>query len=212
MIVGQEKPSLDDLIHFGVKGMRWGVIRDKTSDASSRIKNKVSSLDKKKLKKAAIITGSVLAAAAITAGTIYATKQLRGPPGGLNVSDISGTTGEAFVKKVFQEPTDIIHATRARTKGFEFRKKGGLPDAFVEWQKNDDGSSLGAAFKRYGDRSEKVVGTFLDPLGRKDQAGRVIPHTVILPEHLAKGVHNADDLFNKAWPLIKDDFEKFYDS
>lgn len=28
MIIGAEKPSLDELAHFGVKGMKWGVIRD----------------------------------------------------------------------------------------------------------------------------------------------------------------------------------------
>lgn len=33
MIIGREKPDLDSLAHFGVKGMRWGVRKAKVSDA-----------------------------------------------------------------------------------------------------------------------------------------------------------------------------------
>jgi hypothetical protein len=158
-------------------------------------------------------------AAAVVAGTAYIAREMR-KKGDTELfsknsrdAEVFTQKGESFVDKLFSaEPTDIIHATRSRTKGFQFRAKGGLSDPFMEWSKNDDGSSMGPAFLRYGDRNEKVVGTFLDPLGRKDQAGRVIPHTVILPEHLSKNVHNADDLFNKAWDLIKDDFDKFYDA
>ena len=38
-ILGQEKPPLDELvIHYGVKGMRWGVRKDRSSSGSSKIR------------------------------------------------------------------------------------------------------------------------------------------------------------------------------
>lgn len=35
VISGSQKPSLDDLVHFGVKGMRWGVRSDRPPGVSS---------------------------------------------------------------------------------------------------------------------------------------------------------------------------------
>lgn len=48
MIVGQEKPPLEELVHFGVQGMRWGVRNDKPRSTSSRTKapaKKMSSVE-----------------------------------------------------------------------------------------------------------------------------------------------------------------------
>lgn len=36
MIVGQEKPPLDELVHFGIKGMHWGVRKGNTLSKSER--------------------------------------------------------------------------------------------------------------------------------------------------------------------------------
>jgi hypothetical protein len=61
------------LVHYGVKGMRWGVRKpeDEGTDTSSR---SMSPENRAKLKKAVIIGGSVAAVALIAAGTIYVSK------------------------------------------------------------------------------------------------------------------------------------------
>lgn len=211
MIVGQEKPSLSDIAHYGVKGMHWGVIRDSAKNKTQAV---VAKIDKKKAKKVAIVAGSVLLTAAVVAGSIYVSKNLNGSVGAAKLAALpkNQSTAKDFATNLLKEPTDVIHATRGKNQGFQFRKNGGLSDPFVEWSKNDSGHGAGPSFLRYGDKGEKVIGTYLDPLGRKDRAGRVIPHSVILPKHLADNVHNADDLIRVSWPLIKDDFDKFYDS
>ena len=38
-IMGQEKPSLDDLMHHGVKGMKWGVHKQRKLERYNRIAN-----------------------------------------------------------------------------------------------------------------------------------------------------------------------------
>jgi hypothetical protein len=45
MILGEEsKPPLDELVHFGVKGMRWGIRKDRTYDATqSKAERKAAS-------------------------------------------------------------------------------------------------------------------------------------------------------------------------
>lgn len=198
------------LVHYGVKGMRWGVIREKAGSARTRATAAIRGIDKKK---AAVVAGSVLTAAAVAAGAAYMAKQRSELPKLLDdLNDHTVDTGDQFVQKVMAQPTGIIHATRGKNRGFSFRQSGGLIDPLPELTIHDDGNSAPPSFSRYGDRNEKVFGFFLDPEGRKDRAGRVIPHTVILPEHLSAGVHNAEDLQRVAWPLIKDDFDKFYDS
>lgn len=51
-----EKPSLDELIHFGVKGMRWGVRRDTPSGVSART-NRDAQKDAKEFARAKVFYG-----------------------------------------------------------------------------------------------------------------------------------------------------------
>jgi hypothetical protein len=146
---------------------------------------------------------------ALAVGSVYVAKNssAKVPP------KVESKAAKDFVKaKIQEQQTGVIHATRGKEKGFGFYEKGGLMDALDEYTSafgtNSDGGTL---FKRVGDNNEKVAFRFMDPDGRKDRAGRLIPHEVILPEPLSKGVTNLDEAVAKVWPMIKDNVEAKYE-
>jgi hypothetical protein len=193
-------PVEEFLEHHGIKGQKWG------------IRNKKKSSEEKhpwsKKKKTTVILGSAVAVAAITAGAIYAKKHYGVPVSGLPKS----LEGAKFTEAMVKEPTDIIHATRGKHRGFGILRHGGINNPVAEMDKAFGGNESAGYFKRYGDHLEKVAGSFPDPQGRKDFAGRTIPHVVILPKGMSEGVNNIDDLQKKAWPLIKDTFNALHGS
>lgn len=196
----------DFLEHHGVKGMRWGVrkTRNDSTKESSEVSTKDSS--RKNLKRAGIILGAAVGIAAIAGGAYYAKKHFNvSMKDSANISD----SAKKFAKSMAEEPLGIVHSSRGRNVGFTFPQRGGLTDPLSEHGKVNWTSS-GEMFQRYGNRSEKVAARFLDPEGRLDRAGRIIPHEVMLPEALAKDVHDVDGVRKKVWPLIKDTYDALY--
>lgn len=192
------------LEHHGIKGQKWGVRKQQTSNES----NKSGGWSNKK--KAAVILGSAAVAAGLIVGGVYAKKHF-----GVKTSDIKGSseTAKKFAQSLAKEPVAIVHSSRGHSKGFHFLQRGGLDNPLKELERAGVGDSTPVGtFKRYGDNLEKVYASFHDPLGRKDAAGRLIPHEVFLPESLAKGVNNHDEAVKKAWPLIKDTYDAMYKS
>lgn len=190
------------LEHYGVKGMRWGVRRDSNGSGESK---------SSKVKKAAIIFGSAVGAAAIAIGSAYIANQMR-TDGDRRMADISTSPrADQLAKALVQEPVGIVHASRGRNKGFTFPQRGGLSEPTVEYQKAGfDNMPPGPAMRRYGERNEKVAARYNDPEGRRDFASRPIFHEVMLPESMAKGVHNVSDAERVSWPLIKDTYAALY--
>ncbi|UGL63237.1 membrane protein [Arthrobacter phage Tokki] len=191
------------LLHYGVKGMKWGRRKDRPEGES-----RISPEQKAKLKKAAIVVGTAAVVGAITIGAIYVSNN-----SGMKVpAKIDTKAAEDFVKSKLQEPSGVVHATRSKHKGFSIYESGGLSEPLNEYTKafgsNSDGGEI---FKRYGDSNEKVAVRFYDPEGRKDRSGRVIPHEVILPAPLAKDVTDLSGAISKVWPMIKDTVEAKYD-
>jgi hypothetical protein len=115
-----------------------------------------------------------------------------------------------FAESIAKEPVDIIHASRGHEKGFMFLRGGGITDHLHELESSGLDQSQPGFFKRYGSHAEKVAVSFLDPQGRKDQAGRPIFHQVIFPESMSKNIHTHDDAVKEAWPRIKDLYGAMY--
>lgn len=103
----------------------------------------------------------------------------------------------------------IIWATRGRTWGFKFLLDGGFADPLKAYETVFSGQgSTGEMFTRVGDR---VALRFLDPLGRKDRAGRVIPHEFVVFDSLADDIHTVDDGRKLVWPLVADEYARIWD-
>lgn len=208
----------DYLAHYGVKGMQWGVRKDrddglrgtKTKDLNPNDPDHKEELSRRKHRNVAVVVGSAIGAAAITAGVVYASKKMN-----VNVDDIGkvSDTAKDFANAISKEPVGIMHAARGKHKGWAFLSLGGLGDPIAEYEASGLGSTDDPGFfKRYGKNNEKVSGRYLDPEGRKDFAGRPIKHDVILPEALAKGVNNVEEVQRVSWPMIKDIYSAMYES
>lgn len=104
----------------------------------------------------------------------------------------------------------LIWATRGRDWGFRFLRDGGLSDPIFQYE---------AAFAGIEDDPQvcRRVGEvtalrIVDPGGRRDRAGRLIPHDFVLFDALATAVGTAEDGLNQVWPLVSDDYEAVWES
>jgi hypothetical protein len=109
----------------------------------------------------------------------------------------------------------LIWATRGRTWGFRFLRRGGFEDplpiydaAFSGLEERPEVSERVAST---GPLPEMVVLRFADPLGRRDRAGRVIPHEFVVFPSLADRIDSVGDGLRLVWPLVADEFEQVWD-
>lgn len=103
----------------------------------------------------------------------------------------------------------FIWATRGRTWGFRFLRNGGFPDPLPEYDKVFSGvADEPEAWNRVGDR---VALRFPDPLGRKDAAGRVIPHEFAAFGPLAGQIDSVEDGLRLIWPLVAEEFARVWE-
>jgi hypothetical protein len=98
-------------------------------------------------------------------------------------------------------PSEVIWATRGRTWGFRFLLDAGMGDPLPEYERAfNELTEEPAAWRRVGD---VVALRMPDPHGRRDAAGRVIPHEFVVFGDLADSVTSLDEGRHKLWPLVE---------
>ncbi|GLY18164.1 hypothetical protein Kisp01_51780 [Kineosporia sp. NBRC 101677] len=104
----------------------------------------------------------------------------------------------------------LIWATRGRSWGFRFLLNGGLPDPLAEYERAfADVADEPAACHR-GDG--RVALRFPDPEGRRDTAGRPIPHEFVVSGPLAETINSLDDALHTIWPMVADTYAGIWDT
>lgn len=102
----------------------------------------------------------------------------------------------------------LIWATRGRDWGFRFLRDGGCKDPLDQYD---------TVFSAAGSQESIVISVrgciglrFQDPLGRKDHAGRVIPHEFVLWGGLAEGIDSVDAGRDIVWPLVEAEYAEIW--
>lgn len=104
----------------------------------------------------------------------------------------------------------LIWATRGRSWGFRFLLNGGQPDPLPEYESNFAGLETEPTTCR------RTAGTvalrFPDPLGRKDAAGRVIPHDFVVSGDLAGEIESVEDGLQQIWPRVARTYARVWEA
>lgn len=104
----------------------------------------------------------------------------------------------------------IMWATRGRNWGFRFLFDAGLSDPLPDYERAfGDLRDEPTAWRRH---DGCVALRIPDPLGRRDSAGRVIPHEFVLYGDLAATVESVDDGLRKVWPLVSEVYASVWDA
>lgn len=100
----------------------------------------------------------------------------------------------------------LIWATRGQAWGFKFLRDGGLEDPLPVYQEAFSGlEDEPEAYRRVG---AKIALRFPDPEGRKDRAGRVIPHDFVVSGELVEELQSIADGRRVIWPQVADEYAR----
>lgn len=107
-------------------------------------------------------------------------------------------------------PEELIWATRGQSWGFRFLLDGGLTDPLSTYEE---------AFADYPEEPElwrtlssrAAALRFLDPGGRRDLAGRPIPHDFVLLRWQAKRLGSFESAREAVWRVVEDAYARVWD-
>lgn len=100
----------------------------------------------------------------------------------------------------------LLWATRGQTWGFRFLRDGGYKDPLPPYQ--DAFAGIEDQLEIYRRVGEKVALRFLDPEGRKDRAGRAIPHDFVVSGKLVDEIHSVEDGRMLIWSQVADEYAR----
>jgi hypothetical protein len=104
----------------------------------------------------------------------------------------------------------LIWATRGRSWGFRFLLDAGLADPLPAYERAFAGLvDAPTVWHRAG---HEAALRLPDPQGRRDSAGRVIPHEFVVFGDLAASVDSIDDAIEQIWPLVERAYDRVWDA
>jgi hypothetical protein len=107
-------------------------------------------------------------------------------------------------------PENIIWATRGRSWGFRFLLNGGRSDPLSDYERSFAGvEDDPTAWHR---SAVNVVLRFPDPQGRRDTAGRIIPHEFVVFGALADEINSPEAGQQQIWPLVADAYARVWNA
>ncbi|MBF4573181.1 hypothetical protein ITJ64_11690 [Herbiconiux sp. VKM Ac-1786] len=103
----------------------------------------------------------------------------------------------------------LLWATRGRTWGFRFLRRGGLVDPLPEF--SSAFANLDGARQTWNHVATTTALRFQDPNGRTDRAGRIIPHEFVIFDGAGKEINSVEAGIELVWPLFEDEYARDYE-
>jgi hypothetical protein len=103
---------------------------------------------------------------------------------------------------------NLIWATRGHTWGFRFLLGGGYSDPLPIYESVFAGAEGDPATCRHV--AGHVALRFPDPEGRRDTAGRTIPHDIVALPPMAHKIHSIEDGQHLIWPSLAGAFARLW--
>ena len=203
---------LDYLEHYGVKGMKWGIRKERPTANGKESTGKESTFSWKNPKVKAAATAVVGVTAIVAAAYI-------GSKSSVNVSSILPSdisAGKEAVDKIFEKQKDIIYVSKpyrgsGKRTTLGFVNQGQTKDFFSIFDEaglNDDHAP--GYFSKLSNGSVATV--LSDMFGRVDDAGRAIPHVVLIPPEQAVGLNSIQDVIDKFGPRLESEYQQFIEN